>query len=54
MIQRLLGHSTPDLSLRVYTHVMDEDLVNARLELDDVIEEKAVRPVETEGQAADD
>src|SRR5690606_13111858 len=38
VIQRLLGHSTPDLALRVYTHVMDEDLVDARLELDDVID----------------
>jgi len=54
VIQRLLGHSTPDLALRVYTHVMDEDLVNARLELDDVIAENPDRSVATDGQAADD
>jgi len=54
VIQRLLGHSTPYLALRVYTHVMDEDLVNARLELDDVIDENIDRLGETDGQAADD
>lgn len=54
VIQRLLGHSTPDLALRVYTHVMDEDLVDARLELDDVIDGNRGRSSEAQGQAADD
>lgn len=37
-IQRLLGHATPDPALRVYTHVMDEDLAKAALELGDVLD----------------
>ena len=36
-IQRLLGHATPDLALRVYTHVMADDIALATLELDDVV-----------------
>lgn len=37
VIQRLLGHSTPYLALKVYTHVMEEDLLDVTLELSDVI-----------------
>jgi integrase len=37
VIQRLLGHATPDLALRVYTHVMQPDLEKATLDLDDII-----------------
>jgi len=37
IIQRLLGHATPDLALRVYTHVMEIDLEKATLELDDIM-----------------
>lgn len=37
VIQRLLGHSTPDLSLRVYTHILEEDLAHVSLELSDIV-----------------
>lgn len=37
IIQRNLGHATPDLALRVYTHVMEIDLEQATLELGDIL-----------------
>lgn len=37
VIQRLLGHASPDLALRVYTHVIDDDLERAVLNLDDIV-----------------
>lgn len=37
IIQRLLGHATPDLALRVYTHVMEIDMEKATLDLDDIL-----------------
>jgi integrase len=44
VIQRLLGHSTPDLALRVYTHVLDEDLTRASLDLSDILNDKKSAP----------
>lgn len=38
IIQRLLGHATPDLALRVYQHVNRDDLFSAALELEHVIQ----------------
>lgn len=37
LIQKLLGHATPDLALRVYTHVMEIDIEKATLEMDDIV-----------------